>query len=82
MGNETHLRSFNVFSEGKKSAFWAIMADQLRKTVPESWGVTVATGGVIARALGRNFAGDLAALRNTASLLLTGKPAPPPRKVY
>jgi len=82
MGNSTHLSSFNVFSEGRTNAFWSRMADELRKIAPERWGVTVGIGGVVARALGRNCAGDLAALRNAASLLLTGKPATPPRKVY
>jgi urease accessory protein len=82
MGQASHLNSFNLFSEGKTGGFWLKMVEELRKSVPERWGVTVATGGVVARALGRNCAGDLAALRNTASLLLIGKPAPAPRKVY
>jgi len=80
MGNSTHLRSFNVFSEGKTSAFWSIMADDLRKIAPD-WGIsTLALGGITARGLaGRPV---LDALRNKTSLLLTGKPAVPPRKVY
>lgn len=83
MSNSTHLSSFYVLKEGRTSAFWRDMEHELRMAVPENWGIsTLASGGVIARALGRNFACDLAALRNTASLLLTGNPAPPPRKVY
>jgi urease accessory protein len=83
MANSTHLSSFYVLKEGKTSAFWRELEHELRKAIPECWGIsTLASGGVIARALGRNFAADLAALRNTASLFLTGKPAPPPRKVY
>jgi urease accessory protein len=83
MSNATHLLSFYVLKEGKTSAFWRDAEHELRKAVPEYWGVsTIESGGVIARALGRNFASDLAALRNTASLFLTGKPALPPRKVY
>jgi urease accessory protein len=83
MSNSTHLSSFYVLKEGKTGAFWRELEHELRKSVPEYWGVsTLAVGGVIARALGRNYGGDLAALRNAASLFLTGKPAPPPRKVY
>jgi len=83
MSESTHLSSFYVLSEGKTSTFWRDMEHELRKTAPENWGIsTLANGGVIARALDRNLAKDLAALRNTASLFLTGKPAPPPRKVY
>lgn len=80
MGNATHLSSFNVFSEGRTGDFWSRMAEELG--IFDGWGVSVAAGGVVARALGGNRAGDLAALRNTASLLLTGKPARAPRKVY
>jgi urease accessory protein len=81
MSNSTHLSSFYVVKEGKTS--WRDLEHELRKAVPDCWGVsTLASGGVITRALGRNFAGDLAALRNSASLFLTGKPARPPRKVY
>jgi len=83
MSKSTHLSSFYVLKEGQPSAFWRDMEHELRKKAPDNWGIsTLTTGGVIARALGRQFAGDLAALRNTASLFLTGKPAPPPRKVY
>jgi urease accessory protein len=80
MGNASHLNSFNVFAEGKTNAFWSRMAEELG--IFAGWGVSVAAGGVVARALGGNRAGELAALRNIASLLLTGKPARPPRKVY
>jgi urease accessory protein len=83
MSDSTHLSSFYVLKEGKSSAFWREAEHELRKAVPEHWGISMlASGGVIARALGRNLAGDLADLRNAASLFLTGKPAPPPRKVY
>ena len=83
MADSTHLASFYVLKEGKTNPFWRELEHELRKTVPAYWGVTtLESGGVIARALGRNFAADLAALRNTASLFLTGKPALPPRKVY
>jgi urease accessory protein len=86
MANSTHLASFMVLSEGKTSAFWSIMEQELRKIAPENWGIsTLAAGGVIARALsstGRHLSNELAALRNTASLLVTGRPALPPRKVY
>ncbi|HEV1284084.1 MAG TPA: urease accessory protein UreD [Bryobacteraceae bacterium] len=83
MANSTHLASFYVLREGKTSTFWRELEHQLRKTAPAYWGIsTLELGGVIARALGCNFAADLAALRNTASLFLTGKPALPPRKVY
>jgi urease accessory protein len=83
MGNSTHLSSFNVFSEGKTSAFWSIMEHQLRKIAPETWGISRVAGGVVARALStRHTPRLLDALRNTASLLITGKPALPPRKVY
>jgi urease accessory protein len=84
MGKSTHLTSFMVLSEAKTSLFWSIMADELRETVPDGWGITtLATGGVMARTLsGRHIPRELDALRNTASLLLTRKPASPPRKVY
>jgi urease accessory protein len=83
MSQSTHLSSFYVLKEGKSSTFWRDLEHELRKTVPEHWGIsTLASGGVIARALGGNSARDLAALRNAASLVLTGTPAPPPRKVY
>jgi urease accessory protein len=81
MAESTHLSSFYVLRDGNTS--WRELEHELRKAIPENWGIsTLASGGVIARALGCNFAADLAALRNTASLFLTGKPAPPPRKVY
>jgi urease accessory protein len=83
MGNSTHLTSFNVFSEGKTSAFWSIMADELRKIVPETWGVSTVASGVVVRGLSsRHHPKALDALRNRASLLMTGEPALPPRKVY
>jgi len=83
MAGSTHLTSFNVFAEGKTSAFWSIMADELRKIAPENWGISTLDGGVVARALSvRHNPKQLDALRNRASLVVTGKPAPPPRKVY
>jgi urease accessory protein len=84
MGDSTHFTSFNVFSEGKTSAFWSVMVDRLRKVVPENWGVSaLASGGVTARALSsRHHPAMLDALRNAASLLMNGRPAVPPRKVY
>ena len=83
MGNSTHLSSFNVFSDGKTSAFWSIVADELRKVAPETWGVSTFSTGVVVRALSmRHNPKVLDALRSQASLLLTGKPARPPRKVY
>jgi len=83
MGNSTHLTSFNVFSEGKTSTFWSNMADELRKIAPENWGISTLSTGIVARALSsRHIPGVLDALRNAASLLLTGKPSLPPRKVY
>ena len=83
MGKSTHLSSFNVLGEGKTSAFWSIMVDELRAIAP-NWGIsTLAAGGVTARALSsRHNPKMLDALRNRASLLVTGKPAAPPRKVY
>lgn len=83
MGNSTHLSSFNVFSEGKTNAFWSIMERELRNIAPETWGISIVGGGVVARALSpRHTPRLLDALRNAASLLITGKPALPPRKVY
>jgi urease accessory protein len=83
MADSTHLASFYVLKEGKTGAFWRELEHELRKSIPAYWGIsTLESGGVIARALGRNFVADLAALRNTASLFLSGEPAPPPRKVY
>jgi urease accessory protein len=86
MANSTHLASFYVLKEGESDAFWHSLEHQLRATAPAHWGIsTLASGGVIARALsstGRHLAAELSALRNTASLYLTGNPAPPPRKVY
>jgi urease accessory protein len=80
MGNNTHLTSFNVFSEGKTSSFWSIMADEFRKITP---GVSIFPNGAVARALStRHHPRLLDALRHAASVLLTGKPAVPPRKVY
>jgi urease accessory protein len=80
MGNATHLRSFNVLSDGRTSTFWSIMADELRKIAPD-WGISaLAQGGITARGLRGGHV--LEALRNKASLLLTGKPALRPRKVY
>jgi len=84
MAASTHLSSFYVLSEGKTGAFWQNLAQDLREIVPETWGITtLGAGGVIARALSNRHApAQLAALRNRASLLLTGNPAVPPRKVY
>lgn len=84
MGGSTHFTSFNVFSEGKTSAFWSMMVDRLREVAPESWGVSaLASGGVTARALSsRHHPAVLNELRNAASLLVSGRPAVPPRKVY
>ena len=72
-----------MLGEGKTSAFWSIMVDELRAIAP-NWGIsTLAAGGVTARALSsRHNHKMLDALRNRASLLVTGKPAAPPRKVY
>jgi urease accessory protein len=86
MAKSTHLTSFMVLAEGQTSALWSIMVDELRKIAPENWGIsTLGAGGVIARSLsstGLHLSSELTALRNAASLLLTGKPALPPRKVY
>jgi urease accessory protein len=84
MGDSTHFTSFHVFSEGKTGAFWSMMVDRLREAVPENWGVSVlASGGVTARALSRrHHPALLDGLRNAASLLIHGKAAVPPRKVY
>ncbi len=83
MGNSTHLSSFNVFSDGKTSAFWSIMVDTFRKIAPEDWGVSPVANGVVARALSRRHNPQiLNALRSAAALLVTGKPSLPPRKVY
>jgi urease accessory protein len=83
MGTATHLTSFNVFSEGKTSTFWSILAGELRKIAPETWGVSTVASGVVVRALSsRHHPRVLDALRNRASLFLTGEPALPPRKVY
>ncbi len=84
MGSSTHLTSLNVFSEGKTSAFWSTIVDRLRAIVPENWGVSaLASGGVTARALsGRHYPAVLDELRNAASMLMSGRPAVPPRKVY
>jgi urease accessory protein len=83
MGNATHLTSFNVFSEGKTSAFWSMMADELRRIAPENWGVSTLATGVVSRGLSsRHHPKVLDTIRNAASLLLTGNAAVPPRKVY
>jgi urease accessory protein len=83
MGNSTHLSSFNVFSDGKTSAFWSIMVDTLRRIAPENWGISLVASGVVARALSKRHNPEiLHALRSAATLLVTGKPALPPRKVY
>jgi urease accessory protein len=86
MAKSTHLASFYVLREGKTTMFWRDLEHELRATAPNHWGIsTLAIGGVIARALadtGRNIQAELAALRNTASLFVTGQPALPPRKVY
>jgi urease accessory protein len=81
MGSSTHLSSFNVFAEGKTSAFWSIMAAELRKIAPETCGVSTVPSGVAVRMLSHSPA-LLHTLRNQASLLLIGKSAVPPRKVY
>jgi urease accessory protein len=84
MAQSTHLASFYVLKEGQTSAFWQDLVSNLQ--APDNWGITtLAAGGVMARALsvtGRNIPKELAALRNAASLFLTGIPALPPRKVY
>jgi urease accessory protein len=84
MAKSSHLASFYVLKEGETR--WRELEEALRNTVPDHWGVsTLAAGGVIARALadtGRHFTAELNALRNTASMFLTGQPAVPPRKVY
>jgi urease accessory protein len=84
MEKSTHLSSFNVLSDGRTSAFWSTMVRELRKVAPENWGIsTLAAGGVVARGLSaRHNPKVLDALRNTASLLISGQPAAPPRKVY
>ena len=84
MAQATHVSSFYALSEGRTNTFWQNLADQLRETVPGHWGIsTLAGGGVIARALSNRHAPKhLNALRNRASLLVTGHPAVPPRKVY
>jgi len=83
MGSATHLTSFNVFSGGRTSAFWSMLAGELRKIAPETWGVSTLASGVVVRALSsRHQPKVLDALRNRASLFLTGGPALPPRKVY
>ena len=86
MGQFTHLASFYAIKEGKPPAFWRDLEEELRNVAPPHWGIsTLEAGGVIARALadsGRHFTAELAALRNTASLFLTGMPSLPPRKVY
>jgi urease accessory protein len=82
MAQSTHLATLCVLKESKTSAFWRDLEHELRKIASPHWGVsTLAAGGVIARALAYTQ-GELDALRNTASLFVTGKPAPPPRKVY
>jgi urease accessory protein len=84
MAQATHVSSFYALAEGKTNTFWRNLADQLRETVPGHWGIsTLAVGGVMARALsGRHAPKHLDALRNRASLFVTGHPAVPPRKVY
>ena len=83
MGKSTHLSSFNVFADGKTSTLWSIMVDEFRKIVPETWGVSAFDSGVVVRGLSnRHNPKLLDALRNCASLLITGKPTTPPRKVY
>lgn len=86
MGKSTHLASFYVIKEGKPPIFWRDLEDELQKTVPEHWGIgTLASGGVLARALAgtsRHFLTELTALRNRASLFVTGEPALRLRKVY
>jgi urease accessory protein len=83
MSKMTHLASFYVLKEGNVD--WPKLEEALRKTTPDHWGITtLAAGGLIARALtdtGRHLATELNALRNTASIFLTGQPAIPPRKV-
>ncbi len=82
MAKSTHLATLYVLKEAKPSAFWRDLEHELRKIASPHWGVsTLAAGGVIARALAYTQ-GELDALRNTASLFVTGRPAPPPRKVY
>ncbi len=84
MGKSSHLSSFYVLREGQPKEFWEKMTSELRTVVPGHWGIsTLAHGGVIARALSsRHHPRQLDALRNQASLLLSGNPAVPPRKVY
>jgi urease accessory protein len=86
MAGSTHAASFYVMKDGKTSVYWRDLEEELRKIAPANWGIsTLATGGIIGRALsdtGRHFGKELAALRNMASLFVTGKIAMPPRKVY
>lgn len=86
MAAYSHLVSFIALQEGRAGGFWREMEHELRQAAPGHWGIsTLVSGGVIARALspsGRNCQAELAALRNAASIFLTGNPAVPPRKVY